>query len=346
MKVKTHKLLALAALVVAAASAAEAQLGRTVDAGGGLYLQQSFDRALIREPSGAASELELPPGTGIYRLEQLAGGWIVTGELDALGSSDLLLLRSDNGARALLPAPLNAEQHLLRSNPVPLVERGELVGLAWIAGPTVIQSAVYASLWSGADWSLPELVSPPGAGTQIGLAGAVLTDGSWLLVWSAYDGSDDEIVWSRRYGGSWSTPRRLHPANDKPDIVPSVIATGRGALAAWSSSDGTTYRVRLAGFEDGAWSELGFTGPRGSFHPTLTPGEESVLLLYRTVLPQTWTLLELDGGGEPLRRAAVATDSTFRPGLAPPAGPAPAFEWPGVEVASPLRVEAEWQSEP
>ncbi len=346
MKVTTHKLLATAALVLLAASAAEAQLGRTVDAGGGLYLQQSFDRALIREPSGKASELALPPGTTLYRIEPLTGGWIVAGELDALGRSDLLLLRGESGARTPVPAPPNPDEHPMRGNPVPLVERGELVALAWIAGPGVMQSAVYASLWSGVDWSPVELVSPAGPGTQIALTGAVLADGSWLLLWSAYDGTDDEIVWSRREAGAWSAPERLHEANDKPDIGPSVIATGRGALAAWSSSDGTTYRVKLAGFENGAWRELEIAGPRGSVHPTLTHGDGSVLMLYRTVVPPTWTVHELGERGQPLRQAVVAHESTFRPGLALESGTVPTLEWPGVEVATPVRVEAEWRAEP
>ncbi len=346
MKVTTHKSLLAAVLVLAAASVAEAQLGRTVDAGGGLYVQQSFDRALIREPSGEASELALPPGVSLYRLDHLAAGWIATGEVASPGSTDLFLLRGGSDGRRLFPAPVNAEGAPLRGNPVPLVERGELVGLAWIEGPSVLESAVYASLWSGVDWAQPELVSPPGPGTQIGLAGAVLADGSWLLLWSAYDGVDDEIVWSRRQGGSWSAPRRLHRANDEPDIVPTVVATGRGALAAWSSSDGVTYRVKLAGFEDGAWRELELTGPRGSLHPTLTAGDRGLLLLYRTVAPKTWTLQELEERGLPLRKAVAVAETTFRPGLGRTEGVGSVLEWPGVEVATPLRVGVEWRSEP
>ena len=198
---------------------------------------------------------------------------------------------------------------------MPLVEHGRLVGLAWLAGAGVRETAVWASAWSGLDWSQPELVSPVGPGTQIAIDGAVLADGSWLLVWSAYDGNDDEILWSRRVAGRWSVPAVVHEPNETPDITPAVVATGRGALATWNWWDGGTYRVRLARFEDRGWRELEFSSPAGAVDPGLTAEGDGALLLYRTVVPSTWMLQELDSarchpahcrGGEQARLPARA----------------------------------------
>lgn len=336
----------LLCLLLASTTSGFAQLTRTVDAGGGLYLQQVFGRALIHEPSGASSELSLPPGAKLQQLGHLDSGWFAAGVAEASDRTDLFLLRSEAGVRSPLAPPPNPSGQPLRHEPAPLVDKGQLAGLAWIEGSAVRQTAVYASLWSGADWAQAELVSPVGPGTQIALRGTVLADGTWLLVWSAWDGNDDEIVWSRRVDGRWSQPRPLHRPNDHPDIVPTIVSTGRGALVAWSSSDGSTYRVRLAAFEDVGWRELELPFPAGSVRPALTATEEGALLLYRTVVPPSWTLLGLDQRGTPLRRAVLEHETTFRPGLAPRAGRAPAFEWPGEEVATPMRTEVEWQAEP
>lgn len=353
MKVTIRQLMAWAALAVAA-PAAFGQLAQTLDAGGGLYATQIAGRALLRQPSGRVGELELPPGTVLRRLDALDGGWLASGEISAPGVVDLLLLRAEAGATASVPAPPNTAGEPLRAGPAPLVENGRLAGLAWLEGAGVRRTAVWAASWSGLDWSQPELVSPVGPGTQIALAGAVLADGSWLLVWSAYDGNDGEILWSRRVGGAWSEPALVHPPNDFPDVTPALVPTGRGALVAWNGYDGTRYRVRLAAFEDGGWRELEAGGPAGAVRPDLVPREGGAALLFRTVVPSGWTLVELDERGTPLRRAAVETETILRPGLAPPADAAGdlgrgldwGFEWPGETLAEPRRVEVEWQTEP
>ncbi len=329
MKIKTRQVVAGVGLALLAGGAPVLAQGiRTLDAGGGHYVTQVGPRAAVREPSGLVTELSLPPGASLRRLVALADGWVAAGEVDAGGFSDLFLLRSSEGIRAPFAVPPNAEDHELRGGPMPLVERGRLVGLAWLGGAGVRQTAVYASMWSGLDWSKPELVSPIGPGTQIAIDGAVLADGSWLLVWSAYDGGDDEIVWSRRVGGSWSEPAPLHQPNDVPDITPAIVATGRGALAAWNAFDGSLYRVRLAAFEDGGWRDLGLADTGGAVSPSLTRHGGGALLLYRTVVPPTWTLHQLDERGLFLRHAVAESESTLQPGVAPLGLVAPEFEWP------------------
>jgi hypothetical protein len=347
MKNKTCQVAAGVALAFAlVAAVCGAQSLRTVDTGGGLYLNQYGDRVTVREPDGAIGELSLPPGASLYELAGLEGGWVAAGEIDQGRLTDLVLLRSDGGVLLPVAAPPNAAAEPLRAGPMPLVEGGRLAGLAWLAGPEIRQTAVWAATWSGLDWGPPELVSPAGAGTQIAIDGVVLADGSWLLVWSGYDGGDDEILWSRRVGERWSEPAVLHPPNEWPDITPALVATGRGALVAWNAYDGSTYRVRLAAFEDGGWHEVELPSPAGAVEPGLTRHGEGALLLYRTAWPLSWRLHELDGRGALLRSAVAEQETTTRPGLSPDEAVAPVLEWPGESLWAPRRVGLEWRAEP
>lgn len=340
------RLAAIALLAAAGAAPAAAQPPHTVDGGGGLYLTTVAGRTTLREPSGEISPVAVPEGGSIRRLVHLDRGWLGAGAVDVPGGSDLYLLRSLSGDREILPAPPNPGADLQRGWPVPLVDGGQLVGLAWLAGSRIEDSAVYASSWSGSDWSEPVTVSPPGPGSQIALAGATLADGSWLLLWSAYDGEDTEVLWSRRQADGWSAPAPLDGPNREPDELPAVIATGRGALAAWSRLDGSDYRIRLARFESGAWGPLDHLGPPGSAYPSFQASPDGAVLLYRTFSPYGWTLLELHERGTVLRRAEVPSLSTWRPALRPTRGGLE-VEW--LERGSATRPRREavvWRDEP
>ena len=167
---------------------------------------------------------------------------------DASGGRRLFLLRGDDRAsRPLARAPGQAGRQ--RRGPVLLVDGGRLAGLAWLEGDDDRSFSVRAALWTGQRWQAPERVSFPGPGSQLALTGAVLADGSWLLAWSAFDGHDDEIVWSRRAGSAWQPVKRLYPDNSVPDITPALAATADGgALIAWSRFDGHGYALRMARF--------------------------------------------------------------------------------------------------
>ena len=322
-----------------------AQFARTIDAGGGLFVHQIGDRAQIREPGGVSDELVLPKGGTLYRLRHLEGGWIGAGVIEDDRRAGLFLLRSLDGERSAFVGPPNPSGVELRGDPVPMVQAGQLVGLAWMEGATSRETAVHAARWDGSGWSEPEVVGRRGPGTQIGLDGVVLADGTWLLAWSGYDGSDDEILWSRRSASGWSEPLPLHPGNEAPDIVPSLLETARGALVAWSESDGRTYRVRLAELNGARWRMLPLEVTAGSLRPRLTRGS-SISLLYRTVVPPTWTLVELDERGRATRRASLPAPTAYRPGLVPADDGPAVFEWPGVRFDEPARREAPWGSPP
>ena len=168
----------------------------------------------------------LPSGAGVFdAAAALESGWLLAGHrpVEDGEGRELVLVRGDDGRTEELPAPPSGTATVV--SPQPLVEAGELVGLAWLEGSDASALGVRAAGWNGAGFSAAEWVAPPIDGSQLALSGAVLADGSWLLVWSAFDGGDDEILWSRRDGTTWTAPARLHADNRVPDITPVVAAT-------------------------------------------------------------------------------------------------------------------------
>ena len=175
------------------------------------------------------------------------------------------------------------------------------MGLVWLEGSDASALGVRAAAWNGTGFSAAEWVSPPLDGSQLALSGAVLADGSWLLAWSAFDGSDDEILWSRRDGATWTAPARLHPDNRVPDITPAVAATARGAVAAWSRYDGGSYRGRVMRFDASAgWRDEERLGGAGSVFPFFAVDDSASgpLLVFREGVEGRWDLIELGGRGE------------------------------------------------
>ena len=191
-----------------------------------------------------------------------------------------------------------------------------------------------AAEWLGDGWGRVEEVSPQGPaaivrGAQLALTAAVLPDGDWLLMWAGFDGEDDEILWSRRRTRSWSAPRRLHGDNPVPDIKPTVIATGNGALAAWSVFDDYHYRLRVARLTGDTWSLEPVSGGKGSIDPQALRVADRLLVLHRSVIPNGWTLLELDRDGALLRRGFVDEATSYGPLVFPTASGDIELRWSG-----------------
>jgi hypothetical protein len=155
-------------------------------------------------------------------------------------------------------------------------------------------------------------VAAPGPGSQLALATATLTDGRVLLAWARFDGRDDEIYWAVQEGSGWSEAQPLS-ADSTPDVTPALVATPRGALAAWTSFEDGQYRVAVARFDGRDWSAPQVVGAPGTLYPSFETADDSrtradnPLLLYRTARPRGWALLELTPDARPLRRAAAAS---------------------------------------
>ena len=262
-------------------------------------------------PGGRLVPVVLPQRAEVSALAEVGRGWIAAGSAPGEDGRRTLFLVGNEGA---LPAP-PGQQGAERRGPVFFVENGALQGMAWLEGNDDRTLAVRAAEWNGHAWQAVEPVSQPGPGSQIALAGAVLSDGSWLLAWSAYDGEDHEIVWARRTAQGWSPARPVSKGNSVPDITPAMAATETGALLAWSRYDGESYRLQLARFDSNSWKDERPVAPSGSFHPSFQGAADHLYLLHQTALPRSWSVLELAPSGKVLRRASALSALMERPVL-------------------------------
>ena len=190
----------------------------------------------------------------------------------------------------------------LARDPVLLTSGKGLEALLWLEGPSVRQLVPKAATWGGEGWNPAVELAPVGPGTQIALTATVLADGSWLAAWAAFDGADDEILWSRAVDGRWSEAQRLATDNDVPDVTPHLRATTDGALIAWSRFDGSVYRVEVARFDDQGWSLPRTLGDPGTGFPRFLPGD-TPLLAFQHSHPRAWSVVEMGDEGTPGRRA-------------------------------------------
>lgn len=283
---------------------------------GGLVLSVLEDQARLELPGGETLRLKVPERAEVSALASLdRGGWAAVGSSRGEdGRRRLFLLIGDRSGSRPVPEP-PGQRGMERRGAVLLVEDGRLAGLAWLEGDGDGALAVRAAAWDGQAWRTPEPISIPGPGSQLALTGAVLADGSWLLAWSAFDGKDDEIVWSRRTAEGWS-PVRPMSSNTVPDVTPALVFSGKNALMAWSRYDGHSYRLHLARFADGRWLDERVAAAAGSLFPSFQDSEDGLYLLYRTAWPKGWSVQEIDGAGKVLREDGVLSDSPERPVIA------------------------------
>jgi hypothetical protein len=260
----------------------------------------------------ATSRWALGPGTAVDSFVATGPGWLAAGTTPAIAGRELALWQAKAGERAprSIPPP-PGRSGAVRAFPVPLVRAGSLVGLAWLEGEASDRLGVSAASWDGRRWSAPVVVAPPGPGSQLGLTATVLADGSWLLSWSAFDGTDDEVVWSARRKGKWSPPRPADAGNEVPDVTPTLRADGDGALLAWSRYDGNDYRLVLARFTGG-----GFAAPTWAAGPgTLLPRWQGDALTFRDAVRGAWVAASVDAREGLHVEAITAAPAEPRPAL-------------------------------
>jgi len=215
--------------------------------------------------------------------------WVVAGVAQDTDGPRFLLYAGGSGEVTALPAPererpgnrLVSARWLASGGPEPLR------GLAWLEASRPRGQEVWLASWRDDGFEPAVRLVADGPGSQTALDAAVLTDGSWLLVWCAFDGEDDELVWRQRQAdGNW-VGGRVSADNGVPDITPRLLVTPDGAAVAWSRYDGRVYRVRTARFEDGRWSDEDWAGPPDSLYPEWAGDDET--LLYLEGATRTWT---------------------------------------------------------
>jgi hypothetical protein len=315
-------------------------------AGQGPILVSGKGTARLELTAGTRISVPLPRGAALSSVAALGEGWIAAGITPAAEpeSAEILLITGKGGKSAALPPP-PGRLAPVRQEPMPLVDGDRLEGLVWLEGADRSTFSVRFAAWTGKGWTDAQTISQGGKGSQLALATARLGDGSWLLAWSAFDGTDDEILWSQWDPSSregWSRPRRAAADNAVPDITPALTTAGDTALLAWSRFDGEGYSTVIARFRGSEFSAPQGVGPAGTLYPSFEAAADGSWLLLRQADPSGWAVVELDGAGKPQREAALATATTARPVVSSPAGPGKSvtFRWP----AARQEAQAEWKA--
>jgi len=276
----------------------------------------------------------------ITDLRETSRGWIAAGHSLGIAERRLFVVRDLGQGLEWLAAP--AAEGVVRGRPELVADDTRLLGLVWLEGPVQEELEIRAAEWLGGDWGPAMTVSPRGDGAQLAPAATVLEGGAWLVLWTAVDGHDDELMWSLFGRGAWSTPVRVHEDNAMPDVMPTVVTSPQGAIAAWSWLDGRDYRVRTAFFDGRAWRLDEPYAGRGGLEPHLANVSGVFLLSFMTVEPGQWVACELDASGRLLHRAVVARQSGQRP-VIDFIGNGVSFSWQGTETAR--EILATWDSE-
>lgn len=307
---------------------------------GEITLSHDDGVATVTLADGQRVALDLPPTARVISLAASGERWYV-GAVDEGDSGRSLLLREGAGVNVRpVPSPKVRDAAELREPRLLLDERG-LRGLVWIEGKAPRAQTVRAARYDARGWRTVQTVSPVGLGSQMGLAAAALGDGAWLFAWSAFDGQDMEIQWSRWTLGEGPSPaQRLDEDNAVPDIVPKLLSVPGGALLAWNRYDGKSYRTLISRFGGtGSWTAP-VAGEKGSLYPTLHSAANGPVVLYQKAWPKAWVVAELNGAGQVQRRASLATSRDERP-LIQATTQDVALRWPNVDEAEAARIPFE-----
>lgn len=187
-------------------------------------------------------------------------------------------------------------------------------GVVWFEGSSLSQRELFfaqaVAAGDSVEFTSPVRLARRAPGSQVALDAVTLPDGRYLATWSAFDGTDTEILFTVGDGASWSRPRPLHPGDDAPDSFPTLIATPEGALVAWNSLEGHSYAVMTAAFDGSTWSTPRAVVAEPGAEPEWSRGADRPLLSFRQ--SGQWTLVETDTGGR-LRRVALVQAATDRP---------------------------------
>ncbi len=252
-------------------------------------------------------------GDHLTQLVELGHGWAAAGVTRDEAGSSVFAVRG--AGKSIERLPTLGRSAAVQLRPVLLEAAGELVGAAWLEGPTPRSMAVRYRPWNGLDWGPTETVAGPGPGSQTALAGVAPASRGPLLVWSRFDGQDDEIFWSRRSQSNqsvsqsgWSRPARVAPDNATPDVTPALTRVGSRVVLAWSRFQEGRFQVVTSALDGDSWQSARAVSRSGGLFPTLVTQGASARLLYRSPVPRGWGLVEWrerDNQLAPARRGLV-----------------------------------------
>lgn len=285
---------------------------QATDSAGELVLLSRTGWAKVRH-DGRRRRVRLTPDERLTSIVESRNGWVVGGVRGSGDASQIFFVTSPGGRKARLPELSTRSPVQLR--PVPLTHDGTLTGAAWLEGISLHQLAVKYADWNGVAWGPVTTISAPGPGSQTGLTGATLENGDTILVWSRFDGTDDEIFEARREGAAWTAARRVGPDNETPDITPVLAASQGAATLVWAGLDQGQYRLFSRELTTNGWRKKRPASERGAAFPTLVKSRAGVMVVYRTAVPLGWTVRELGGSSAQGRTVRLTDTRPERPVL-------------------------------
>ncbi len=265
--------------------------------------------AVVRSAEGAEIHLPLTNPRDLDLARGVGGQYWIAATEEASGGVRLRLFVGQATAEVGLPAAIpnpSGDSTLLQLSPIWLTTAGHPV-LAWLEGHDIQRLSVRAATWTGKRWVHPRLVAPPAPGSQLALSGAVL-EGKPVLAWAAFDGKDDEILWSRWDGRRWTRAQRLTNDNRIPDVTPSLTVISGRLLASWARFDGDTYRVVVSDFDGTRWAAPRPLGLGATSAPRFVESANGPILLARRTPPGSLVAYELDPQGAWSGRSASVVD--------------------------------------
>lgn len=312
---------------VPAAHTAEIEVLQPVESRSSLVLESTLGKARVEGRGMAPQRVPLRADERLSAIVETRQGWTAAGIREEDEGSQIIVFERNQGGTRRVATP-GQQRHPLRVRPNLAVQREELQGMAWLEGTDLLSLSVRAADRSGDDWDEVAVVAPPARGSQTGLVNAVLPDGRWLLVWSAFDGTDDELLWSVGKRQDWALPRPVAKRNNTPDIMPALASTTQGAVLTWSRLLDGEYRLMLSRFDKGSWSRPQVVGPPGSLDAGFAFDGNRLFLVYRHAWPRGWAISEMTSQGTGDRIAIILDDSGSRPALISTSGEGVELRWP------------------
>jgi hypothetical protein len=322
------------------ADVAEYELVQPVRNDSGVILHTKTGHARIETDSGILKRLPVRRDETLSSIAEIETGWVLTGTKDSISRREIVMIAVEGSGARRLAAP-GGQSEPFRVRPAAVLGPGsELEGLAWLEGPDLRSLSVRFARRQPSEWSEVVEIAPATRGSQSGLTATAMSDRSWLLVWSAFDGNDDDLFFSRMIGDSVSRPARL-TRNSVPDVMPSLVASDDGALLAWSQLEDGDYRVKVSRFDGVAWSAPRTHGLPGAQQAELSRQNNQLRLVYRQAWPREWIVSEISNSGRTERRANFSVSSNSRPVFTTSVGGTVQMRWPRVGSR-----EAKWTPVP
>lgn len=310
-----------------AAELSETELHQPTESRSNVVLEASYGEAKVEQEGLRPRRVAVRRNELLTTIAETRNGWTAAGIEESRTGTELIIInRGSSGTRRLESPP--SKRHDLRLRPTLMVSDEEIKGIAWLEGPDLTSLSVRTAVHSQGEWDEVSIVAPPAKGSQTGLVATKLPDGTWLLAWSAFDGQDDDIMWSRGRSDRWSLPRRISQNNSVPDVTPSLVTTEDGALLAWSRLIDGQYQILLSRFDGGNWSSPELIGPPGSLEPRFAVRNGGLHLLYHHAWPAAWTVADLSPTGRVQRIAILPEDRPSRPVLLDSSNRAVELRWP------------------